>query len=57
MMIGRLINGEDGQAAIEYAMIASALMIAVFVAAKALTGLQGAVYDNQHKALKEWRAP
>lgn len=56
-MIGRLINGEDGQAAIEYALIASALMIAVFVAAKTLTGLQGAVYDNQHKALKEWRAP
>jgi Flp pilus assembly pilin Flp len=56
-MIARLIKDEYGQAATEYALIASALMIGLFVAAKVLMGLQGQVYNNQHQALKEWRAP
>lgn len=56
-MIARLINDESGQAASEYALIAAALVVGLFVTAKGLLALQGRVYDNQHEALKAWKAP
>lgn len=56
-MIARLIHEEDGQAATEYALIAAVLMAGLFAAAQGLRALQGQVYDNQHQALREWRAP
>ena len=56
-MIARLIHEEEGQAIVEYGLIASSLVIGLYVAAKGLIALQGTVYDNQHQALKGWRAP
>ena len=56
-MIRRLLRGEDGQAAAEYGLIAAALVVGLFVACQGLRALQGQVYDNQHTALREWKAP
>ena len=56
-MISRLLRDEDGQAAAEYGLIAGAVMVGVFIAAQGLRYLQGQAYDNQHQALREWRAP
>jgi Flp pilus assembly pilin Flp len=56
-MIARLIRDEDGQAATEYALIAGALVAGLYAAAQGLRFLQGQVYDNQHQALREWKAP
>lgn len=56
-MIFRLLRDEEGQAAAEYGLIASAVVIGVFIAAQGLRYLQSQAYDNQHQALREWRAP
>ena len=53
----RLFHDESGQAATEYGLIAAALVVGLFVTAQGLRFLQGQVYDSQHSALREWKAP
>lgn len=56
-MIKRLIREERGQAAVEYALLALALIVGLYGATTGLIKLQGAMYKNQHQALQQWQAP
>ena len=48
---------ESGQAVVEYALIAAALVISLALAGGGIMQIQKAAYVNQHKALQDWRAP
>jgi Flp pilus assembly pilin Flp len=53
----RLLVGESGQAAVEYGLIAAALIACLAVAGGGIVQIQKSVYENQHKGLQDWRAP
>jgi Flp pilus assembly pilin Flp len=53
----RLFVGEGGQAAVEYGLIAAALIACLVVAGGGIVQIQKAVFESQHKGLQDWRAP
>lgn len=53
----RLGRSEDGMAATEYALLAAALVVSLYVASTALREVQAQSYKNQQKALLDWRSP
>ena len=53
----RLLVDEGGQAAVEYGLIAAALIACLAVAGGGIVQIQKSVYENQHKGLQNWRAP
>jgi len=52
-----LIDNESGQAGVEYALIAGALIVVLTVAAGSIMQIQKVAYQAQHKALLDWRGP
>ncbi|MDB5096004.1 MAG: hypothetical protein JWM80_425 [Cyanobacteria bacterium RYN_339] len=53
----RLLAGEEGQAAVEYGLIAAALVACLVVAGNGIMAVQKGAYESQHRALQNWRAP
>jgi Flp pilus assembly pilin Flp len=53
----RFCADESGQGAVEYALIAGAMVFALFAAASAIKAAQAAAFKTQHEGLKTWRAP
>lgn len=54
----RLLRDEDdGQALVEYGLLAGALIICLSLAGGGIVQVQKAAYEGQHKALRDWRAP
>ena len=56
-MLKQLIKGESGQAAVEYGLIAAALVACLVVAGNGIIAVQKGAYESQHRALQNWRAP
>ena len=56
-MIKRLIREESGQSAVEYAMMVGMLGIGLFAAAQVITEVESGLFESQHKALSDWKAP
>ncbi len=54
---GELREDEGGQALVEYGLIAAALIVCLVAAGGGIQQAQKAVYNSQHRALQDWRAP
>lgn len=55
--IRRLLADESGQGAVEYGLIAGAMVLVLFASATAIKAAQAAAFKTQHEGLKTWRAP
>ena len=53
----RLASEEEGQAIVEYGLLAAAIIVCLTLAGGGIKEVQKAVYTNQHHALRDWRAP
>lgn len=53
----RLLADEQGQALVEYGLIAAAIVVGLYIGASGLIALQGAIVNNHHGAIKDWRGP
>lgn len=56
-LLRRLWADESAQGAVEYGLIAGAMVLTLFVAATAIKAAQAAAFKRQHEGLKTWRAP
>lgn len=56
-LVRDLLRSEDGQAMVEYGLIAGAIVVGLYVGANGLMALQRAVFVNHQSAIKDWRAP
>ena len=53
----RLWADESGLGAVEYGLIAGAMVLSLFAAATAIKTAQSAAFKRQHDGLKTWRVP
>lgn len=56
-MIRRLIADESAATAVEYGLIAGAMVLVLFATASGLKAAQAAAFKRQHEGLKTWRVP
>ena len=56
-LLRRLWADESGLGAVEYALIAGAMVLALFAAATAIKVAQAGAFKAQHEGLKTWRVP
>lgn len=56
-LLRRLWTDESGLGAVEYGLIAGAMVLTLFTAATAIKTAQAMAFKRQHEGLKTWRAP